>query len=157
MEPEPLSDVTGLISRVELPMKVVGFDAKVAAANGFSGQPASPAEGIPTSVDPGNCGFSYVELYDVGVRKYRMDTGFGVAGSAISYTWSVRVTSSGYLRNFGYSGGLFFRSSWTNSPDPVASIPQAGNVAAYVQTGRVTLSNGSICETVHPASIIFVD
>lgn len=142
--------------RVSVPMTVVGFDPEVAAANGYptTPPPVEPSDGevsIQGSVF-GNCGFSYVELYDAGVRRYRMDTGFGLNSSAVSYDWSVRVTAPGYDRTWNYGGGLWFRSTWTNA-DAYDTIPRGAWTSAIVTRGEATLANGQICRTGQPTDL----
>lgn len=101
----------------------------------------------------GNCGFSYVDLYDVGVRRYPMDTGFGLKLAAVKYKWSVRITAPSYARTWKYRGPLFFRTTWTKSPDGYGTIPFAAYASAFVATGTATLVNGVICSTGHPTDL----
>lgn len=81
-----------------------------------------------------------------------MDTGFGVNGSAVRYNWAVRVTAPGYDRTWDYGGGLWFRSTWTNT-DGYDNIPNGSyDVRAYV-SGNATLSNGLVCASGNPTDL----
>ena len=101
----------------------------------------------------GNCGFSYVDLYDVGPRRYRMDTGFGLNFAAVKYKWSVRITAPSYTRTWNYGGLLLFRTTWTNSPDAYDTIPFAAYASAFVVTGTATLANGVVCASGQPTDL----
>lgn len=157
------SHVTTRPASIRMPMTVVGFDAAVAKENGYPTTPprnlASLGDSAPSTdradAQPmgqvfGNCGFSYVDLYEAGTRKYRMDTGFGLNHSAVRYRWSVHVYAPGYSHYGNYGGGLFFRNTWTNK-DGYDVNPQAAYTIAYVVTGEATLSNGAVCQTGHPS------
>lgn len=45
----------------------------------------------PDDVLPGNCGSSYIFIYDLGNRRYRVDTGFQTDQPSVGYTWSANV------------------------------------------------------------------
>ena len=82
-----------------------------------------------------------------------MDTGFGITFPAVGYNWSVHITAPEYNRYHNYRGGLFFRTTWTNTPDAVATIPRGAFVSAYVVTGDAYLPNGLVCSTGHPTDL----
>ena len=117
-----------LISSTTVPMKVIGFDSKVAAAHGFAirrdskgrltsvpvGQSTSSLDTVlaPANVITGPCGSSFVEIYDVGSLKFRVHTGFGVNSRAINYVWHVNIVGPRYNDTPRWRGGLFFSSTW---------------------------------------------
>ncbi len=50
----------------------------------------------PQNIVPGNCGASYVWLFDVGDKKYQVSTGFGVTVSAVQYNWYATMIGPNY-------------------------------------------------------------
>ena len=156
---EPSPDNPQLVGAAVVPMTAVGFDPAVAISNGYAvvydhnGKAAlsnaslngaqSGAIAAPQDVVNGNCGNSWVWLYDVGRLKYRVDTGFSVVMSAVHYSW--KATVGGYP--YTWSGGWAFRYSWQASATGTVSI--AGYYLAYAY-GSATLSNGVICKSLDP-------
>lgn len=97
----------------------------------------------PLSIVNGDCGSSWVWLYDVGRLKYRVDTGFAVQTSAVHYSWKATVGGKSHT----WSGGLAFRVGWPASAS--GTVSSAGYYLAYA-TGTVTLSNGLVCKSLNP-------
>ena len=133
-------------------MTIVGFDPAVARANGYPTRSTGGDVRAQGQVF-GNCGFSYVDLYDVGPRRYHMDTGFGLKLAAVKYKWSVRITAPSYAKTWKYSGPLAFRTTWTNSPDGYDTIPVAAYASAIVTTGTAILVNGVVCASGQPTDL----
>ena len=123
-----------LISSTNVPMKVVGFDSKVAAAHGFAIRRDS--KGRLTSVP-------------VGQSKFRVHTGFGVSSRAINYTWHVNVVGPRYNDTPRWRGGLFFTSTW--EANHCADATTRGTYSAKAR-GETTLFNGSVCSSLGPIS-----
>jgi hypothetical protein len=137
---------------VELPMTIVGFDPKVAAANGYPTTAPSAARGSLSTLDDtgivtGNCGSSFVTLKDVGVRKYTVITGFGVPYAAVSYSWSVNVVGPNWNKTHPWGGGLAFRTTWEGT---VTNVVGTGGWCSAKASGTAVLSNGWICKSGGP-------
>ena len=147
-------------------MTVTGFDATVAAQNGYEirtdsagrqysapqgSSTLAPAPGdlsvAPYNVVTGNCGSSYVYLYDIGDKKYRVSTGFGVVAPAVGYTWSANVVGPRYNTTHRWTGGLFFRRTWQGA---AVSLVNVAGVHTARASGWAVLSNGAICRSLGP-------
>lgn len=150
----PISTTTTVTS----PMYVIGFDASVAAANGYAirtdsrGLQYSVKVGSNAQVSPystgnilGNCGSSYITFTSIGNNKANFQTGFGVFGTAVYYGWYVSVTNPLGSTAYSWGGGLFFRNYWESSVTTYYT-PYLGYTFATVSTSSyATLSNGAIC------------
>jgi hypothetical protein len=137
------------------PLKAVGFDSKVAAANGY--EIRMDSDGTPYSVKigstegpsaenrlPGDCGRPHVYFTPIGNRKAVIDTGFDVTrGPAIDYSWVVTVTDSWGVSRKTWGGPLWFAYHWVGTH----TFTSTGTGYAYadVTTGIAILANGSIC------------
>ncbi len=149
-----------LISATTMPMTIAGFDTKVAAAHGFAIRTDSKGRLVsvpvtasakasvsPNNMETGNCGSSWVYIYDVGVKKYRVDTGFGVQTSAINYTWYVNIVGPHYDITPHWQGGLAFSTVWSTSYYGTVSYGGTYSAKAW---GQATLWNGSVCVSMGP-------
>ena len=148
-------------------MALVGFDREVAAANGYEirtdaqgveysvpiGTPSQETLGgglvTPQTTVTGNCGSSYVELYDVGTLRYHMKTGFGVTQAVVSYSWSVTITGPAYSRTYSYGGGLLLRNNWDATQ--TANVVNGGWYSAKA-VGSATTPAGAVCASLGPIS-----
>lgn len=152
------------------PMYVVGFDASVAAANGYEirtdsqGRQYSVKIGSTAKVSPydtgiinGNCGTSYITFTSIGNNKANFQTGFGVfLGAAVYYGWYVSITNPFGSTAYSWGGGLFFRSTW-ESPVTTYYTPYFGYTIAAVSTSSyATLSNGAICYSGGPQASDYI-
>jgi len=159
-------------------MVVVGFDADIARANGFTVAtrpdgtlyrvedpvPSTPVPAsqlsLPSAVRPenvvtGNCGSSFVELYDVGVRRYHVSTGFGVVSPAVGYTWSTNVIAPSAADNYTHRWHGVLWGNYAFQMDGYADI-RAGSWTTAKATGWTTHVNGDICQSLGPISSISV-
>ena len=148
-------DALGKTVHLVAPMKAVGFDAKVAAANGYEIRMAS--DGVPYSVKigstegptaqnrlPGECGWSHVYFTPIGNRKAVINTGFDVTPApAVDFSWTVTVIDMWGVSNKGWGGPLWFRRSWVGTHTFTSS--GSGYATAQVTVGIAILSNGWIC------------
>ncbi len=90
------------VIKIYAPMAVIGFDTKVAAANGY--EIVTMKDGTRRSVKKGsasgdvsaagtvsgNCGSSYLRMYG-SVGRYFLQTGFTLKRGALTYRWGVDV------------------------------------------------------------------
>lgn len=151
--PQPTPEPTPILVESHVAdMVYVGFDPAVARANGYA--VAYGTDGNPYSIQTqgnvqpynmvnGNCGSSWVYLYDIGEKKYRVTTGWASPYSAVYYTWNAPV---GGVNHF-FSGSLAFRTSWQGSRTGYVPIPGWYLASA---AGVVTFSNGHICASDGP-------
>jgi hypothetical protein len=142
------------------PMHAVGYDAKVAKANGYEIRTAS--DGTPYSVPigstegpspqnrlPGECGYSHVYFTPIGGRKAVINTGFdSTQGPAVDFSWAVTVTDDWGVSVKTWGGPLLFRSSWVGTHTFTSS--GYGWAYADVTTGLVILATGWICYSYGP-------
>ncbi|MFI0449240.1 hypothetical protein [Actinomadura sp. 6N118] len=106
----------------------------------------------PMNVVRGNCGKAWLWLSDVGRRKYKVRTGFELAGSrrAVSYSWRVQVNGPRrWSKRHSWDSGLWFRKKWEGSRE--SNVPRRGIYSGTVVAGAVALSNGRACAAL-PAS-----
>ena len=155
-------------------MVVVGFDPDVARANGYeigtrpdgtqyaigadtSAAAVSPSqialpEGVsPANVVTGDCGSSYVNLYDVGTRKYRVDTGFGVYWPTVAYTWSTNVIAPSAAYNYTHRWHGLLAGNYSFPMTSTATISR-GSWTTAKTAGYTTHANGNICRSLGPIS-----
>lgn len=159
---EPSPNNPQLVSTSTVPMTVVGYDEAVARANGYTirftadGTPYSVksttrlggAGGVTTqNLVTGNCGSSYVWLYDIGDKKYQVSTGFGVTVSAVQYNWYANVIGPNYNYTHTWGGGLWFSNTWSGTAVGLVNI---GGTYTVKATGHAVLSNGLICNSLGP-------
>lgn len=160
----PSSQTPRLMSVTRVDMVVAGFDAATAKAHGYTittnakGQQISvptaaaatssaTGSATPDNVVSGNCGSSYVFLYDIGSKKYRVATGFGVFHSAVGYLWRANVIGPRYNYTHRWSGGLLLRRTWSGSAVGLVNVAGFHTVKA---SGYTALSNGAICYSLGP-------
>ena len=134
---------------VVLPLTIVGFDPAVAAANGYPTSPPVFVSPAATDTKTGNCGFSSVSINDVGVRKYTVNTGFGVPYAAISYSWAVNVVGPNWNVTHKWGGGLAFRNTWEGT---VTNVVSTGGWYTATASGTAVLSNGWVCRSAGPSA-----
>jgi ABC-type transport system substrate-binding protein len=150
-----------LVSTTVVPMVITGFDPQVAIAHGYkvvydeTGTPRladsslipgqKTASGLVTPMNQvdASCGSSWVYLYDIGDKKYRVDTGFAVIFQAVSYSWTAPV--GGYPHSWG--GGLFWRTSWSAS---AVGLVQYGGRYLASANGWAMSDTGFTCRSTGP-------
>lgn len=162
-------------------MDVVGFDAEVAAANGYKivtyadgsqqSVPVDPAdktkEGSPI-VSPGvmpqvvqetvhgNCGYSFIEGNQVGAHKIWLRSGFGLSKGppAVSYRWTIELQDKYGFSYQGSRGSLALRETWSKTWD---NLNQYGWSSHDVLRSSYALrANGSICTSGGPGIFWYV-
>lgn len=111
------------------PMTVIGFDAKVAAANGYvivamkDGKRRSVKKGSvvgdvsAAGTVSGNCGSSYLRMYG-SVGRYSLQTGFTLKRGALTYRWGVDVYGP-TGKHFSWGAGLKNKANWDRSAEAV--------------------------------------
>ncbi|GAA2614813.1 hypothetical protein GCM10010411_57210 [Actinomadura fulvescens] len=125
---------------------------KVALVEVDSVEQAEAGVVTPMNVVRGNCGKAWLWLSDVGRRKYKVRTGFELAGArrAVSYSWRVQVNGPRrWSKRHSWNGGLWWRKSWEGSRE--STVPRGGIHSGTVVAGAVVLSNGRACAAL-PAS-----
>lgn len=140
-------------------LKIVGFDPQVAAQNGYSTTPPlqvqSPQSGAGITPfgggEPafGDCGFSYVDMFALSSRKYKITSGFSTIAPAISNYWTVNVVGPAYNHtHYMYNGPLLpWVRSWQNTA--TGTVRNSGWHSAKA-SGTVALNNGWICGAMNP-------
>jgi hypothetical protein len=139
---------------VSVPMHIVGFDAKVAARNGYRIRTApdgrqytatdkTPAM-TPYNTVEGNCGIAYVYEYAIGSRAIELYTGYGVNDTVVEWWWKVRLNDRGGTSFKPFKGGAN-SGYWVG--DIVVGGLTAGPAQATVVSSSswVVLSSGGIC------------
>lgn len=136
------------------PMKVVGFDAKVAEAHGYrivtiNGKQSSVLKGTShgnpqmKNTVYGNCGSSFVDAYRVSRKPYvSFSTGYSVYTRVVEKSWSVGFNSFSDGGAFTFSG-KGTGSTWNSG---VQSVFVKGKGIAHVSGGsHAVLVDGAIC------------
>jgi hypothetical protein len=159
-------------TQLAIPMHVEGFDAKVAAENGYEirtlpdgkqySVPQNTQQGLAVPDDAastnnavkGNCGESYLYFYAKGGLKGEVTTGFKVNRPAISYSWRVEVTDRAGVGTLNWDGGLAFRETWEGKRTTKGA---SGSAVAVVNPADsyALLSNGAICVSGGPSDSIY--
>jgi hypothetical protein len=158
---------------IEMPMVVVGYDREIAEEHGYEirtspdGTEYSVLKGTPESVTParagaiqpmgvvtGDCGSSYVNIYNPAARRYTTTTGFGVYTAAVGYTWSVNVVGPNYNYTHRWHGALALNKVFHMS----SSARQVTNRGDYTAkaTGWTTHVNGAICRSLGPIDVEYI-
>ena len=144
----------GIRSHTSTPMKIVGFDAKVAEAHGYrivtvNGKQYSILKRASSKPSPmkdvayGDCGSSYVDAYRASGRAYvSVSTGYSVYETVAYKAWSVTFNS------FSDGGVLSFPGNNTGHTwnSGVQAYYIKGKGLAHVSVGsHATLINGAVC------------
>lgn len=111
--------------------------------------PAKYGDVTTDGVVVGNCGSSYVFTYDIGPKKYSVETGFQTTIPSISYSWKVDVIqpASAYNYTHTWGGALALRTVWGGVA--VGTVSNGGWATARA-SGWSLLSNGLICDGLGP-------
>ena len=153
------------------PMNLVGFDAEVAAAHGYEirttpkgrqysvpvGTPADyvpaasetapgPATiGTPTpmGISYGNCGYSYVYVYETYVN-----TGYAVAYGVFYSKWGVKVSSVGAYQDFNLDHGS--TGPYWDFSQGITSYHQGSGYAEVNPGSYAVMTNGGTCYSTGP-------
>lgn len=115
----------------------------------------SNADATPDGVVTGSCGSSYIFLYDLGNRRYLVETGFQTNQPSTGYTWSANVIhpNSPYNYTHRWHGvlamNLYFEMRAT------ADVRTDG-WATSKATGWAVLWNGILCRSLGPTSTAWI-
>lgn len=145
-------------------MVVVRFDRAVADANGYeirvdkvgreySVRKGSPPSDVAPAGDPvkdGACGVSFIWFDATGGRHASIDTGFGVNGSAIRYSWHVSIFDGIGSSTRDWGGGLFFRATWEGTSDFASGTTGYAWATVNSATSWAALTDGRVCYSVGP-------
>lgn len=161
------NSTTTFQQRIVVPMKSAGFDAKVAAANGYeirktrSGQQYSVRKGTPRGSEAlfdivnGTCGTSWVFVSGIGNAKVQMETGYSVLMNVLSRSWRVVLVDNGGASTHSFSGGATGAvAGWTKEVsgltrgDAFAVINNNGSNFAVLANGRICRSGGPSDRTI---------
>jgi hypothetical protein len=153
--------------RIEIPMRVVGFDAKVAKAHGYEirtyhGRQYSVKIGTPRNVIPnvtvyGNCGYSYIDYNAQGNHVVFMETGFHVYLTATNYTWWIYMLDNGGLSSHHWAGVFLLpHLNWGTSA--LYGGMATGGSSAWVSTpsSYVDLISGARCISGGPTDYTYI-
>ena len=160
------------VERTYFTMHVVGFDAQIAAMNGYrikhypdgreysikvdakSGTETLNGGALPANEVAGNCGTSWIEFDAIGGLAAQLGTGFDVPLPASGYTWKVNVTDQ-IGSGIAINESRFLnphRKSWAK----VVTTRSGSRGSAFSQvvtpTSVATLENGAICRSGGPTS-----
>jgi len=149
---------------VRVPMKVVGFDAKVAAAHGYALR--KEANGatelvnvrtgsvVPQDTVKGNCGYSWYYLSNRSASTWTFWTGFyiyPIYGAAYDYTWHTHVTGpAGYSQSDDFGGLLEARARWESKNERFHAFGARGTYVGAVTSGHAITLLGFVCYTGYP-------
>lgn len=172
------SDPAPNSTRVTTPMVVHGYDAQVAAANGYkivtnadAAQESIPvtaaavaqskqadqrragvqAQSAATPAVVGNCGSSWVSGVKQAHDTVAFSTGFLVYLAATHYTWTVYATGAITGNHLSSTGGgpASGTRSWTGAIPSVIG-PGIGGVPFACGSASVVLVDGTVCYSVGP-------
>lgn len=137
--------------RITVPMHVVGFDAAVARAHGYTvmtapdGHQYAVAKGAlqPATTVEGNCGTATMDYTATGGKAATVYTGFTVDDSAWYFNWAVSVVDNAGVGNDSWGDPLNSDSHWYVTWDTHHSV--TGYSYATVTSGSALLDNGDAC------------
>jgi hypothetical protein len=154
---------------VKVAMHIVGFDASVAAANGYTiktdanGKQRSIKNDASTNavesnvVTPdnqidGNCGSSWIYYNAIGNSSASISTGFALFFPATSYWWFVRINDAGGQNNHVWAGGLANLFGWSVYQQ-VGGLSHGLSVATVSVQSSAVLANGGVCKSGGPTDL----
>lgn len=173
------SSPTPNTTRVTTPMAVGGYDAQVAAANGYkivthadgteesvpvtaaaaaerkqADQARAAAQASQSTVAPaavGNCGSSWLQGAKVANDTVTFQTGFIVYLAAYEHTWTVNAQGfiSGNYWTTSGAGPANGSDSWEGAIPGVVGPGWAG-VPAWSASASVVLRDGTVCYSLGP-------
>lgn len=137
--------------RITDPMRVVGFDAAVARAHGYTvktapdGHQYALAKGAlqPATTVDGNCGSATLDYTATGGKAATVYTGFTVDDGAWEFNWSVAVTDDAGVGTENWGDPLASRTQWYDTWITHHSV--TGYSFATVTSGAALLDNGDVC------------
>jgi hypothetical protein len=143
-------------------MKVTGFNAEVARANGYIVK--TDAQGQQYSVKPGvaeeraipviwgNCGMSWIYYNAIGNSSASINTGFSLYWPAVSYWWFVRINDAGGQNNHIWAGGLNRLYGWSAYKN-VPGLSHGLSVATVSTASSAILADGRVCTSGGPSDL----
>ena len=167
--PAATASTTPATTMVRVPMQVVGFDAKVAAAHGYALR--KEANGatelvnvrtgsvVPQNVLGGNCGYSWYFLNKRTAKTWTFNTGFHIDtlkyGAAVDFTWHTHVAGpAGYSKTDNFGGALALRATWQSRNKRFHSYGRRGTYHGVVTSGHAVTVLGAVCYTAHPSATL---
>jgi len=137
--------------RITVQMHVVGFDAAVARAHGYTvktapdGHQYSVAKGaiVPATTVPGNCGTATMDYTATGGKAATVYTGFTVDDGAWLFSWNVAVTDNAGVGTNSWGDYLASDHQWYVTWPTHHSV--TGYSWAQVTSGSAFLDNGDTC------------
>jgi hypothetical protein len=157
------------VIRVTRPMKVVGFDAAIARAHGYTvhtnahGQPYVTKNGAavasPQNVEEGECGDSWIDYTAIGERstspKYEADFSTGYTlnavdfGLAIEGYWVVRISDGAGIGDVETANVVDNGVTWSWSEETFHSVT-GYSLATVLVSSYVYTDEGWICNSAGP-------
>jgi len=163
--PVPTAPATTM---VRVPMKVGGFDAKVAAAHGYALR--KEANGatelvnvrtgsmVPQNQIDGNCGYSWYYLSNRSASTWTFWTGFhiyAIYGAGVDYTWHTHVAGpAGYSQSDDFGGILALKNTWESKNKRFHAFGARGTYSGVVSSGHAVTDLGFVCYTGHPSDTL---
>jgi hypothetical protein len=148
---------------VQVGMRVTGFNAEVARANGYivktdaqgrqySVKPGAAGERAAIPVIWGNCGMSWVYYNAIGNSSATINTGFSLYWPAVSYWWFVRINDAGGQNNHIWAGGLNRLYGWS-AFKTVPGLSHGLSVATVSTASSAILADGRVCTSGGPSDL----
>jgi hypothetical protein len=138
-----------------VPMHIAGFDAAVAAQNGYqikhtaAGKEYATKDGAPDVVTPQNqingpCGTAFIYATGIGNNSIKVLTGFSVDQVAAAYHWHIYLRDNGGTSDHTF-GGVAGSENWSTQNNYGQLTP--GPEYAYVGIGNsyAVLINSDVC------------
>jgi hypothetical protein len=144
---------------VDVVLLSTGGTAKLLATQVVKAQQLHRAAGghaTPDGSVSGNCGTSYINLYERSDgTPVRTTTGFNLTGGrrAVSYYWeweTIGPNGSGYDYYEDDGGGLALRSSWGLTHNSGKAYERGDYFAFVYPDSDALLDNGNVCVTGEP-------
>jgi hypothetical protein len=156
---------TTTVIRVTRPMRVVGFDAAVARAHGFTvrtnaeGKPYITKDGTaavaPDDQVEGACGLSWVDYKAIGERSQSpryvavLSTGYAIDaatyGLAYEGSWVVSVGDNAGTGDVTFENPVGNGASWSGSEDTYHSVTGYSIATVLTSKSFVVTDEGYVC------------
>jgi hypothetical protein len=141
-------------------MRIIGFDARVAAEHGYEVRSAPGGKqyltkngsSTPDGVVSGPCGVSYVYEYGIGNRAVELYSGFSVIAPEVGGHWQIRLSDRGgtSFKNYNVAASANGIGQFTQVVGGLSKGPAQATVVG--PASFAILDNGEVCYSGGPSA-----